>query len=115
MIDGDKVRDEGDHYYDQIAVRAIDPRFRVEAGGIFNLFDHVFGEDDIETYRADFEAARERGVHDQRGGDDEDAKYYTTWRTFQISDHNPLWVKIQTDFTRDYLEKMVKSRDDDHR
>ena len=37
-IDGRNVRDEDDHFYDQIAVRVKDPRFRVVAGGIVDMF-----------------------------------------------------------------------------
>lgn len=106
VIDGDKVRGEGDHFYDQIAVRVIDPRFHVETGGMFDPFDHVFRDDDIDVYRADFEAARGRGARDDRTGDKEDAEYYADWRTFQMSDHFPLWVKIKTDFADAYLEKL---------
>ncbi len=31
-------------------------------------------------------------------------KYYDKWRTFQISDHIPLWVEIKIDFSSQYLE-----------
>ncbi len=35
-------------------------------------------------------------------------KYYTnTWRTFQMSDHYPLWVELKIDFSKDYLKKLV--------
>ena len=31
-------------------------------------------------------------------------KYYEEWRTFQMSDHLPLWVELKIDFTDGYLE-----------
>jgi len=31
-------------------------------------------------------------------------KYYLEWRTFQASDHLPLWVEIEIDFSDQYLE-----------
>jgi len=31
-------------------------------------------------------------------------KYYKEWRTFQMSDHLPLWVEIKIDFSTEYLE-----------
>ncbi len=31
-------------------------------------------------------------------------KYYAEWRTFQASDHFPLWVEIKIDFSDKYLE-----------
>lgn len=30
--------------------------------------------------------------------------YYDTWRTFQMSDHLPLWVEIKIDFSKQYLD-----------
>lgn len=33
-------------------------------------------------------------------------KYYLEWRTFQASDHLPLWVEIKIDFSAQYLEKL---------
>lgn len=44
-------------------------------------------------------------------------KYYNEWRTFQMSDHLPLWVEIEIDFTDGYLnylheyKKGLSSRD----
>jgi len=29
--------------------------------------------------------------------------YYTEWRTFQMSDHLPLWVELKIDFSNEYL------------
>ncbi|MGI9646265.1 MAG: hypothetical protein ACR2O6_13245 [Ilumatobacteraceae bacterium] len=31
--------------------------------------------------------------------------YYNAWKTFQLSDHLPLWVELQIDFSRDYLDR----------
>jgi exonuclease III len=31
-------------------------------------------------------------------------KYYEKWRTFQMSDHLPLWVELKIDFSDQYLE-----------
>lgn len=46
-IDGDKVRQTGNHFYDQIAVRVKDKRFKVMGGGLVQLFDDVFRDDDM--------------------------------------------------------------------
>lgn len=37
-------------------------------------------------------------------------KYYLEWRTFQLSDHLPLWIEIEIDFSDQYLE-YLKSLD----
>ena len=34
-------------------------------------------------------------------------KYYkTVWRSFQLSDHKPIWVELKVDFTNDYLDSL---------
>jgi hypothetical protein len=38
----------------------------------------------------------------------ERTRYYNDWRTFQMSDHLPLWIELQIDFGREYLESKIK-------
>ncbi|MEZ5308742.1 MAG: endonuclease/exonuclease/phosphatase family protein [Pyrinomonadaceae bacterium] len=33
-------------------------------------------------------------------------EYYEEWRTFQMSDHLPLWVELEIDFSEEYLENL---------
>ncbi|UPW18649.1 endonuclease/exonuclease/phosphatase family protein [Agarivorans sp. TSD2052] len=35
-------------------------------------------------------------------------QYYEEWRTFQMSDHLPLWVELEIDFSDDYLSYLSK-------
>ena len=44
-------------------------------------------------------AAREREA-EQR------AYYADDWRTWQMSDHLPMWVQLKVDFTEAYLESL---------
>jgi hypothetical protein len=41
-IDGRTVRRDGSHFYDQIAVRVKDKRFKVVGGGMVDVFADVF-------------------------------------------------------------------------
>ncbi|HWM72694.1 MAG TPA: endonuclease/exonuclease/phosphatase family protein [Nocardioides sp.] len=96
-IDGDHIPDR-DHFYDQIAVRVKDDRFKVTAGGIVPRFADVFTDDDEPVYRK---------VIRRPEGTDEDAtgeQTYRDWRSWQISDHSLLWIKIESDFADDYLD-----------
>jgi len=34
--------------------------------------------------------------------------YYAEWRTFQMSDHLPLWVELEVDFSDQYLEYLTE-------
>lgn len=35
--------------------------------------------------------------------------YYKEWRTYQISDHKPMWVRLRTNDSSMYLEKLKKA------
>ncbi|NYE20568.1 endonuclease/exonuclease/phosphatase family protein [Microbacterium immunditiarum] len=100
-IDGRNIPDR-DHFYDQIATRVRDDRFEVVTGGIVDPYGDVFRDEDLETYRPYFESRIPEGA---------DAKkvlsVYRQWRTWQLSDHSPLWVEIATDFADKYLEPLA--------
>jgi hypothetical protein len=110
-IHGDKVRQEGDHFYDQIAVRVKDPRFRVVAGGLVDIYRDLFRDTpgdraadatllpatDPEQHEA-FRAKTPREL-------------YLKWRTWQLSDHKPLWVQVVTDFADHYLAQLLAPAD----
>lgn len=95
-IDGVHLRDRK-HFYDQIAVRVKDPRFKVLDGGIVNLYEDVFTDADLPIYSSHVPATPKRKSELAR---------YQQWRTWQMSDHDPLWVEISTDFSDDYLREI---------
>ena len=99
-IDGDIVRPEEGKYYDQIAVRAVDPRFRLTGGGVVNMFEDVFRnrKADRELYEPMIPAGQEPDLSLETR--------YKKWRTWQMSDHSPLWVEIETDFSDHYLKSL---------
>lgn len=102
-----------------------------EPHGVFNVFEYVFRDEDYPLFRAALrriaegrkqkaEAALAAATSDtarkkaQKAIDAEtkllgseallEAYYREEWRTFQISDHFPLFVTLKTDFTDTYLE-----------
>jgi endonuclease/exonuclease/phosphatase family metal-dependent hydrolase len=106
-IDGDEVRGPEDHFYDQIAVRVKDPRFKVAGGGMVDMFARVFRDTDD-----DFEIYQDRLPERPRAEDDDPAPdsprdLYRKWRTWQMSDHRPLWIEVETDYTEHYLDQFA--------
>ncbi|MCC6945480.1 MAG: endonuclease/exonuclease/phosphatase family protein [Thermomicrobiales bacterium] len=100
-IDGDKVRTPEDHFYDQIAVRVSEPSFRVITGGMVDMYKSVFRANptDMRLYASCMPPPTEKEkdlAEDQR---------YRKWRTWQMSDHRPLWIEIDTDYANKYLEQ----------
>ncbi len=112
-IDGDTVRAQDDeaHYYDQIAVRVNDPRFTVDTGDMVDIFATVFRDtpEDLAIYRE----------HLPEHDPEPDVRFrvtalrdlYLKWRTWQMSDHSPLWIQIETDFTDHYLKQFAGDSD----
>ncbi|MGD8717333.1 MAG: endonuclease/exonuclease/phosphatase family protein [Candidatus Zixiibacteriota bacterium] len=94
LLDSDKLK--RDHFYDQIAFK---PRKRkLELGdshpnaGVFDFFDWVYRDDEEDVYRPLM------GKY----------KLYKRWRTYQMSDHPPLWVELKIDFSEEYLKRLGK-------
>jgi hypothetical protein len=105
-IDGDKVRQQGDHFYDQIAVRVKDPRFKVLGGGLIDMFTDVFREEDRAIY-APLMPKKDPEKNEKFKAKTAEA-LYRKWRTWQMSDHSPLWIELATDFADQYLGEFAK-------
>lgn len=104
-IDGGVVRKDGDHFYDQIAVRVKDRRFKVTGGGMVELFADVFRDEDMDLYAAHVPAVDPEKKAKFRATTPEGR--YRKWRTWQMSDHAPLWIEIQTDFADAFLREIA--------
>jgi len=93
----------GDKHYDQIALKVREKRLEIGASGVLAFTASVFRDDE-----EDFLAYRQHLPPDQRGGDEaaQRAYYADKWRTWQMSDHLPMWVQLRVDFTEDYLQSL---------
>lgn len=101
------------HYYDQIAFKtkkdviefvnsqSDDPMKR--NAGVFRLFYSAFRKNQIDDYKAAM-AATSNLNSPKYGGDFE--KYYKDWRTYQLSDHNPLWARLRVNESEAFLNKL---------
>lgn len=99
----------GTKHYDQIAFNLkLDKNMTVfsdkeQKAGTFNFTKTVYSEKDLETYKEYFLTKIEGKTDAQIR-----TYYMNTWRTFQMSDHLPLWVELKIDFSNQYLEKLIK-------
>jgi endonuclease/exonuclease/phosphatase family metal-dependent hydrolase len=103
-----------DKRYDQIAFRAREGRFEATGlAGMFDYYEHVFTEADEAVYRPYIDAyiaSRHADGFDtpkQPGSAKAATTQYKMWRTFQMSDHLPLWVELRVDFADDYLSELA--------
>jgi endonuclease/exonuclease/phosphatase family metal-dependent hydrolase len=97
--------------YDQIAYRARGDRFASTGrAGSFDFYEHVFTGEDADTYRPYIDAYIAKR---HKAGSKSPKKpttpagarsQYKKWRTYQMSDHLPLWAEFQVDFADAYLK-----------
>lgn len=97
-------------HFDQIAFHDPRGRLRTSAGGVFDFQHAVYGPDEVEQYRGAMKrsapAKYAKASKTARALD----KFYRQWRTFQLSDHLPLWVELQTDFANAYLASVMHGK-----
>lgn len=89
-----------DKAYDQIAFWkpsriAGYARLEILAANTFDFFEHVFTHDEEHIYRA------------ESGNGLKDSSRFSTWRTYKMSDHLPMWVELRTNFSEEYLEQIA--------
>jgi endonuclease/exonuclease/phosphatase family metal-dependent hydrolase len=100
-------------YYDQIAFMT-DPDVveylekasenpKARNAGIFNIFTSIFRPTDFEQY-ADH-ASKSPNGKDKTGAALK--KYYASWKTYQLSDHKPMWVRINSNGASRYLDTLL--------
>ncbi|MGD8979757.1 MAG: endonuclease/exonuclease/phosphatase family protein [candidate division WOR-3 bacterium] len=95
-------------FYDQIAFKTRPGEFRLGTSqnnaGVLRFYTTVFKDDEFNVYEQYMDSAKLEAAGPERAGKE---KYYRdTWRTFQMSDHYPLWVELQIDFSEDYLNNL---------
>ncbi|MGH6942782.1 MAG: endonuclease/exonuclease/phosphatase family protein [Geminicoccaceae bacterium] len=100
---------DGDKHYDQIALCVKEKRLEIGASGVFRYTSSVFRDTD-EDYAAYFDRMPPDKRDFERGEPRTDAgkrAYYALdWRTWQMSDHLPMWLQLKVDFTDQYLESL---------
>jgi len=97
------------YFYDQIAFKTKPDELRLGGSrpnaGIFKFYEAVFKEEEFDAYKNHVKRTNNSyGRYDVA----KRKKYYRTWRTFQMSDHYPLWVELKIDFSEDYLKRLAE-------
>ncbi len=110
----EKTNLERNMHYDQIALRVTNKLLEIGASGVFDIFQSVYRDQDYISYFAkmrpklrDFHAkGKKKGL--ARNDAEKQAYYRKEWRTWQMSDHMPMWVQLRVDFTDHYLKGLKK-------
>lgn len=124
----ERIQEPPDHqrnnYYDQIAFKTapsslVFPDGGEESAGSFRIFEHLFTPGEIETYRKYFEPVRKEMIRKARAKAKEKGKkppkeptppeFFEDWRTWQLSDHQPLWTRLKANDSDHYLRSLLNS------
>ncbi len=90
------------NYYDQIALCAREKIVQIEKAGCFHWQDYVYRDEaDYPVYKPLMPTKTAKGKPAKT-----DLAAYKRWRTWQMSDHLPLWTEIKMDFTESYLQSL---------
>lgn len=119
---------KGNKPYDQLALRVKNKMLEIGQADVFDFERACFRTQDFEAYAPHMKTTavnkyikeaetRARKKAERRGETftpfDEAKKlalrkqyYGSIWRTFQMSDHKPVWVELKVDFTNAYLNSL---------
>ena len=96
-------------HYDQIAFKLTrDKNMPVfdedcQRAGAFDFTKSVYGPEDVDLYRGYFDEK-----NTAKKTEAQIKEYYMTYyRTFQMSDHLPLWIELRIDFSTEALKKII--------
>jgi endonuclease/exonuclease/phosphatase family metal-dependent hydrolase len=96
----------GDKYFDQVAFHDPLGRLKSSRAGVFDFTQVIYGPDEAKLYVN----AMERSVGDKLSDARDLTAFYKNWRTFQVSDHLPLWLELRTDFSEAYLASAMRGK-----
>ncbi len=96
-------------HYDQIAFIAPELRDKLELSraGVFDFYQYVYRDGDTDLYVEEMDEAYGEGHDGEKVSEGERTGYYEDWRTYQMSDHLPMWIELRTDFGKEYLSEKV--------
>jgi endonuclease/exonuclease/phosphatase family metal-dependent hydrolase len=85
----------GGKHFDQIAFIApdLEDKLELSKAGVLNVFDTVFT--DKPKDQKFYVGTKGRAA-------------YRAWRTYQLSDHLPMWIELRTDFSGRYLQQKMR-------
>jgi len=94
-------------YYDQIVYRDNLNRIQfTKNAGVFDYYQYVFRDKDMNVYKKEYNFLRR--YNKKKSIPKMTPKIFREWKTFQMSDHLPLWVEFRIDFSYRYLNGLKK-------
>lgn len=98
----------GGKTYDQITFTGPQQKARLLRHGAFDWRSAVFKPDEQDAYEATAMAIREKP--DTGKPYSNWARTYKDWCTHEMSDHLPIWIEIEVDYSDEYLQNISDSQ-----
>ena len=92
----------GTNHFDHIAFSDPDTKTRFLNAASFDWRGSVFRNVDMEHYRPIAAIQRDKPQPDFAGG-------YRRWMSFEMSDHLPVWMELEVDYSDEYLGRFIPS------
>jgi len=96
----------GTKHYDQIAFAGPASESHRLSAGVVRWQEAVFREDEHPAYEAVARAMR-TGADAGKAYDDWPS-YFRRWRTDEMSDHLPVWIELEVDYSNTYLARIAR-------
>ena len=95
-----------DKFYDQIVYKEGINKVKFSGNaGVFDFYETVYNEADKDLYYEDFVNIMKVN---KKGFDKTTyAKKFGEWKTYQMSDHLPLWIEFNIDYSEEYLKALI--------
>jgi hypothetical protein len=95
-----------DMFYDQIVYKEGTNKIKFSGkAGVLNFFDIVYNDAEKELYYEDYVQVMKGNKKAANKTTYE--KQFKEWKTYQMSDHLPLWVEFDVNYSKEYLESLV--------
>ncbi|MDW4498735.1 endonuclease/exonuclease/phosphatase family protein [Sulfitobacter sp. D35] len=95
----------GTKHYDQIAFAGPQDVTHLLGHGVIRWQDVVYREDQRDSYEAIARSIRD--APDTGKPYSNWTRTYSSWRTHEMSDHLPVWIEIEVDYSDDYLRSIA--------
>jgi len=100
-------------HHDQMAIaerkRELEYAGNDNSAGVFDYYEYVFREGDYYPYTIYLDPGK---VGKNKNGEttekEIEAYFSDVWRTWQMSDHLPLWVEMKVDFSMEFLIDLIR-------
>jgi len=104
----------GGKHFDQMAFvskayneQVVQERLERLKAGVFDFFQYVYTDEDEHNYLSEMGRAYAVKSSGEPRSEREKRNYFKQWRTYQMSDHFPMWLEVQIDFGEPYLRSVA--------